>query len=301
MRISLQQSRRTRRRGLERIAAIVLVISTALPGLPRDARADAVSLVNALRTAGCSGEPGVGTPVQAVPELDEVARELSRRELEAALERVGYPAASARSLHIRGSWDDDAIEDLLAESHCEAINNPRYDEIGVFSRRGETWIVLAVRKPPPPELEPRAVAERVLELVNAARAQARLCGSDRYEPAEPVMLSPMLNAAASRHSSDMAARGSAGHRGSDGTEAGERITQAGYTWRASGENVAAGQPDADAVVTAWLESPGHCATLMGPHFADMGIAYTLAPEKDPEIYWTQVFAAPMFVPDTVAE
>ena len=108
-----------------------------------------------------------------------------------------------------------------------------------------------------------------------------------------MTLSPLLNEAAFRHARDMAERGVLSHEGSDGSESGDRITRAGYAWRASGENVAAGQPDADTVVAAWLESPGHCATLMGPYFTEMGIAFVPAPEKNPAIYWAQVFAAPL--------
>jgi uncharacterized protein YkwD len=141
-------------------------------------------------------------------------------------------------------------------------------------------------------LEPAAVAQRVLELVNAARAEARKCGRDQYDAAQSLTLSAMLNEAALGHARDMAARGFPSHRGSDGSLSGDRITRSGYRWRASGENVAAGQRDADAVVAGWLASPGHCATLMGPQFTEMGIAFALAPSKDPAIYWTQLFAAP---------
>ena len=70
------------------------------------------------------------------------------------------------------------------------------------------------------------------------------------------------------------------------------MTRAGYVWQASGENVAAGQPDAESAVAAWLDSPGHCATLMEPRFTETGIAFALAPGKNPAVYWTQVFAAP---------
>jgi uncharacterized protein YkwD len=102
----------------------------------------------------------------------------------------------------------------------------------------------------------------------------------------------MLNEAALRHARDMAERGSLGHQGSDGSQSGDRITRAGYRWRGSGENVAAGQRDADAVVAAWLDSPDHCATLMGPLFTEMGVAFALAPSKNPAIYWAQAFAVP---------
>jgi uncharacterized protein YkwD len=153
--------------------------------------------------------------------------------------------------------------------------------------------VLAARTPPGPSYaDPEAIAARVLELVNEARREARTCGRDRYEPAGPLTLAPALTSAALIHSADMAARGSLDHRGADGTNAGERITRAGYLWRASGENIAAGQVDANAAVAAWLASPGHCATLMGSHFTETGIGFALAPTKNPAIYWTQVFAAP---------
>jgi uncharacterized protein YkwD len=102
----------------------------------------------------------------------------------------------------------------------------------------------------------------------------------------------VLAAAAAVHSLDMAEHGTASHRGSDGSDSGERITRAGYAWRGSGENVAAGQPTAEDVVEAWLDSPGHCATLMEPKFVETGIAFALAPGRNPSVYWTQVFATP---------
>jgi uncharacterized protein YkwD len=255
--------------------------------------ADPVAVINALRTGGCGDRPAIGTRVLPHATLDRVAQELSRGDrLEDALDRIEYPAASATSFHVRGSREDDIIRRMLAARHCESIDDPQYDEIGVFLRNDETWIVLAVRQITHEPLEPRAVAERVLELVNAARAQRRKCGREQFEAAQPLALSAMLNEAALRHARDMAERGSLGHQGSDGSQSGDRITRAGYRWRGSGENVAAGQRDADAVVAAWLDSPDHCATLMGPLFTEMGVAFALAPSKNPAIYLAQAFAVP---------
>jgi uncharacterized protein YkwD len=90
----------------------------------------------------------------------------------------------------------------------------------------------------------------------------------------------------------MAANGVMTHRGSDGSNAGERVSRAGYSWRAYGENVAAGQADADAVVESWLDSPGHCTNIMGEQFREMGVAFELAPQSPLRILWAQVFAAP---------
>jgi uncharacterized protein YkwD len=259
------------------------------------ARADPAAVVNALRTEGCAGVAAGGGPVRRDSALDAAARELARdTKLADALARVGYPAASSGSFHVRGSSDDAVIRAMLAERYCAAVNDPKLADLGVHQSGTDTWIVLAARAAVPFAAlqNPAAVAERVLELVNAARAQARRCGRDDWPAAPPVVLSATLTAAASLHALDMAGRGSLGHEGSDGSTSGERMTRAGFVWAGSGENVAAGQPDAESVVAAWLSSPGHCATLMEARFTDTGIAFALAPGRNPSVYWTQVFATP---------
>ena len=257
-------------------------------------RAGPLEVVNAIRAEGCPAQAVPSTAVEPDAKLDLVARELARgRRLSSAIARTEYPAAVSSSFHVQGTRDDAAIRSILVEHHCAGVNDPRHTEFGYVMDRDETWIVLAARIPPGPTYEdPEAIAARVLELVNEARREARTCGGDRYEPAQPLALAPALTSAALIHASDMAARGSLDHRGSDRTMSGERITRAGYVWRASGENIAAGQPDPEAVVAAWLASPGHCATLMGPYFTETGIGFALAPTKNPAIYWTQVFATP---------
>ncbi len=259
------------------------------------AHADPAGVVNAMRAQGCKRVPAAGSPARRDSSLDAAARELARNEtLEDALAGVGYPAASSRSFHVRGSRDDAVIRDMLEARYCEGINDPKLAELGVHQRGDETWIVLAVRTETPFAAlqDPPAVAERVFELINAARAEQRRCGRDRFEAAPPLAISAPLMAAASVHSLDMAARGVLSHDGSDGSSSGDRVTRAGYTWRASGENVAAGQRDAEGVVAAWITSPGHCATLMDARFTETGIAFALAPGKNPAVYWTQVFATP---------
>ena len=70
------------------------------------------------------------------------------------------------------------------------------------------------------------------------------------------------------------------------------MRRAGYVWRSVGENVAAGQPDAETVVKAWLDSPGHCENIMSPNFREMGVAFATAPQGELRILWAQEFAAP---------
>ena len=256
-------------------------------------RADPLSVVNALRLEGCAGKAPTGAPLQRHKELDNVARELPRSELPEAIERARYPTSSSTSFHVRGSRDDQVIRRVLVEGHCESVNDPRYSELGMFQRGDETWIVLASRLTPLPRLDDLpAVSRRVLELVNAARAEARTCGSTHFDAAGPVTVSAVLTDVALLHSQDMAQRRSLGHQGSDGSVSAERITRSGYEWQVSGENIASGLRDAESVVAGWLESPAHCATIMGAQFTEMGVGYAFAHSSDPPIYWTQVFAAP---------
>jgi uncharacterized protein YkwD len=259
--------------------------------------ADPVAVINGVRAQGCAGQAATGAPVQREKELDEVARELRRRELSEAMELLQYPAGSSTSFHVRGSREDQAIRQVLVDRYCDSVIDSRYSKMGMFQRGDETWIVLASRLTTLPRIgDLPAVARRVLELVNAARSEARTCGPDRFDAAPPVTFSAALTDIALLHSVDMATRGSLGHQGSDGSFSAERITRAGYQWQFSGENVASGLRDADTVVAGWVASPGHCATLMGAQFTEMGVAFALAPSSDPPIYWTQLFATPLTSP-----
>ena len=265
----------------------------ALLGALPSARGDPLSVVNALRTDGCG--PTAVAPVARSSLLDAAARELARnRNHEAALERVGYPAATSSYFHVRGVRDDAGIRKMLVQNSCSGIGDPNYNELGAYQEGDQTWIVLAARSEVPfaDVRDPAAVAGRVLELVNAARAQARECGRDSFGAAAPLTASTTLAAAAAMHAQDMVEHRKLDHTGSDGSVSGDRITRAGYVWRAAGENIAAGQRDAETVVAGWLSSPGHCATLMAPYFTETGIAFALAPNENPPIYWVQVFAAP---------
>lgn len=259
------------------------------------ARGDPAGVVNTLRVQGCGGVQAAGAPARRDSALDAAARELSRkRTLEGALARVGYPAARSTSFHVRGAREDAAIRSLLEARYCAAINDPKLSELGVHSSGDETWIVMAGRAELPFAAlqHPAAVAQRVLELVNAARSEARRCGRQTFEPAPPLTMSTPLTAAASVHSLDMAERGRLAHEGTDGSAVADRVTRTGYAWQGVGENIASGQRDPETAVAGWLESPGHCATLMDARFTETGVAFAIAPGKNPPIYWTQVFAAP---------
>lgn len=91
-----------------------------------------------------------------------------------------------------------------------------------------------------------------------------------------------LNTAAQRHSEDMASTGTMSHTGSDGSDPGERITRAGYTWSTYGENVAYGYSTPEQVMQGWMTSPGHKANILNCSFKEIGVGLS-------GTYWTQDF------------
>ena len=135
-----------------------------------------------------------------------------------------------------------------------------------------------------------AVRARVLELVNAARTKARKCGSVKFAAAPSLNTSRELDEAATGHARDMARKRYFDHRGSDGSQPKERVLDAGYQPRLTGENIAFGPESAEEVVAGWLASPGHCANIMDGRFEHIGVGLATG-RKRGQIYWVQTFGA----------
>ena len=129
---------------------------------------------------------------------------------------------------------------------------------------------------------------RVVELVNAARARPRRCGSARFAAVPPLQASRKLDDAATAHARDMARRKYFEHEGRDGSQPRDRVRRAGYESRLTGENIAYGPVSAEEVVAGWLASPGHCENIMEPRFRDIGVGVAVG-RKRGQIYWVQNF------------
>ena len=132
----------------------------------------------------------------------------------------------------------------------------------------------------------------MLSLINNARRTGRQCGDSWFPAAAPVRWDDRLAQAAERHASDMAANEFVGHRGTDGARGGDRVLSQGFPVARWGENVAAGQPSPRDVVHGWLNSPGHCKTIMLGEFEFLGAAVATMPNSLFERYWTMVMARP---------
>ncbi len=119
-------------------------------------------------------------------------------------------------------------------------------------------------------------AARVLELVNAERAAAGC-------PA--LVADPSLDALAQGHSADMAERGYFDHTDPDGATPWDRAEAAGVDGLAA-ENIARGQADAEGVVRAWMDSPGHRANILSCSSTRHGLGVVHGAGGP---WWTQVF------------
>ncbi len=75
------------------------------------------------------------------------------------------------------------------------------------------------------------------------------------------------------------------HVGRDGSTVGQRVTRTGYEWSLVAENVAWGYDSPEAVMKGWMNSPGHCESIMRPEERELGAA-------EQQRFWTLVFATP---------
>ena len=125
----------------------------------------------------------------------------------------------------------------------------------------------------------RAMALEVIDLTNAERA-TKGCG--------PVHWDVALTAAARLHSEDMADHDYFDHTSRDGRSPWDRIEAQDYWW-GSAENIAAGYGSASAVVTAWMNSPGHRANILNCSNTAIGVGIGRNPASTYRIYWTQDF------------
>ncbi|MFI2508510.1 CAP domain-containing protein [Streptomyces sp. NPDC018972] len=116
----------------------------------------------------------------------------------------------------------------------------------------------------------------VLRLVNAERAKAGC---------SPVTEDSALTGLATAFSDDMAARGFFDHTDPDGGTPWDRAKAAGIG-NLGGENIARGQADAEAVMQAWMDSPGHKANILNCDFKTLGVGVHMGSGGP---WWTQNF------------
>ncbi|MFM9887362.1 MAG: CAP domain-containing protein [Burkholderiales bacterium] len=262
-------------------------------GLTSGARADLVASINGVRASGCEGQQGGIASVRIAPRLDATARAVGGSvSLQIALKQAGYRSMKSAVLHASGTIDDAAVAKILRERYCTTIIDAAFREIGIHRKSGNVWVVLAAPFAPPGAHDSAAVARKVLDLVNLARAKPRACGGTNYPAARPLKANARLDEAALAHASDMAAHSYFSHDARDGSAPAVRVSRAGYAWQATGENIAAGNPSVDETVIGWLRSPAHCTNIMEARFTELGVGFAVNERSEMGIYWVQVFGRP---------
>ena len=269
----------------------LLLLSAGLVANPA-ARADALSAVQLLREGGCGGVLPPARPLHHSELLDRAA-ELwagAGNSPAAAVKRSGYDAEATTGVHVSGP--DSSVVQLLRRSSCRTVMDQGLHDIGVYTHRSDTWLVLASAYVVPSSSQAPVLATRALQLVNEVRARGTRCGERSFAPAPPVRLSGALAGVALGHAADMAQHNYFEHEDLAGRSPADRVRAVGYQEKLVAENIAYGPKTADEVVQGWLDSPGHCENIMDPRFAEMGIAYAAGRASKRGLYWVQLLADP---------
>ncbi|MBA4130727.1 MAG: CAP domain-containing protein [Hyphomicrobium sp.] len=135
-----------------------------------------------------------------------------------------------------------------------------------------------------------AVEQVVIEMTNAFRRENKL---------GQVTASPALTKAARAYAAYLAKNNAFSHT-ADNRDVGARATASGYQWCSIGENLAMNLDSrgfetrelARQTVEGWINSPGHKANLLGPHYTEIGVGVVQAPDKNPKYIAVQVFGRP---------
>ncbi|WP_217554688.1 CAP domain-containing protein [Streptomyces sp. GbtcB6] len=190
-------------------------------------------------------------------------------------------ASAAKTSHSSASAGKTTVRrpKTKAPWHTARTTAPKPSTTASPSTRNTT--TAAASATPKPSSTPKATATasgvvaRIVELVNAERSKVG-CSA--------LTLNTTLSKVAQAHSEDMALHQNMSHIGSDGSSPGDRITSAGYTWSAYGENVAYGYASPEQVMAGWMASPGHKANILNCTFKEIGVGLA-----QPNSYWTQDF------------
>lgn len=124
----------------------------------------------------------------------------------------------------------------------------------------------------------QAMMAEVLTLVNQERAKANLPALKAHKG---------LQNAALLKSKDMIDHNYFAHQSPTYGSPFDLLKLRGINYRAAGENIAAGQSSASAVMTAWMDSPGHRANILNKDFTHLGVGIVKGGSY--RIYHTQLF------------
>ena len=276
-----------------RLATLSLALGFACSAAATE-ESQLVESINAYRSQiqRCAGQASGELPALAADPRLILSPDSNIGDLQQAMARAAYPMVNVQAITLKGPLNAQAAMKAVQESFCQVVLDPQFIDIGV-SRAGLAWRIVLARPLLSASLgDWQAEGQKLLELINSARAQPRQCGTQAFSATAPLAWNATLASAAQEHSRSMANNNFFDHKDRDGRTPGDRAELAGYSGQRVGENIAAGQDTPRKVLDGWLTSPGHCANLMNPQFSELGAAYAVDPKSDAGIYWTSLFGAP---------
>ena len=131
------------------------------------------------------------------------------------------------------------------------------------------------QKAAPSGTELSAFETKVVELTNEQRRKNGL---------KNLVPDTALSNVAQEKSNDMQAKKYFSHTSPTYGSPFDMMRDFGVTYQSAGENIAMGQPTAEEVVNAWMNSEGHRKNILSPNFTHIGVGHTGTGN-----YWTQMF------------
>lgn len=122
------------------------------------------------------------------------------------------------------------------------------------------------------------MAERVIYLVNEARAEAGL---------DPIYAVPYLSELATVRAEECVE--SFSHSRTNGESFVTIVDYEEAPWITAGENIASGMSTPEETFEQWRNSPSHWAAIMSPEFTHMGVGVAYDPDSTYRWYWEQLF------------
>ncbi|MEA2601997.1 MAG: hypothetical protein QOF89_2989 [Acidobacteriota bacterium] len=289
---------------MREIALLSLLLAAALPGAARgDVRGELLRLINQERQAAGAPPLRLSTPLSQVAQwhAGEIVRRNSLRlpagTTEAVHDRIqqaGYDAHEWTE-SLQASTQD--VETLLRHwqrsdpGTFRKLLDPQFRDLGLgVDRLDGMPLYIFLYAVPQAEHFSRETAglhdlgkvrAEMLAAVNAERRKAGV---------PPLTANSRLDQAAQRHAGDMLARGYFAHESPEGKTVRERAKEAGFDWRAIGENIAEGQTSVAEVMDTWMHSPGHRRNILDRDFKELGVGLALGRNgKGWRVEWVQAF------------
>jgi len=150
------------------------------------------------------------------------------------------------------------------------------DAAGVTANASSAWFTVIT---PSSSNNSQSFIEEVVRLVNIERAKAGLSALSGGNSA--------LNGAAAARANELLRLYS--HTRPNGAAWHTILGEKGISYKATGENIAAGYDTAAEVVSGWMDSPGHRANILNASYTSIGVGYAFSSGTTYEHYWAQIF------------